>query len=136
MIIDPDYLNPDGTYPEWLSEFVRCRKWLEDALKYSAGTHSITDVLDAVATNHMQLWSCDTAAIVTEIMVYPQKKILHMPLVGGNLEGLELLAPSVKEFSKFINCDGVTIAGRRGWERTFVRDFGFKPLYHWMYMEN
>lgn len=134
MNID-DYLNPDGTMPEWLEQFVRCRKWIEDALKYSADTHDIYDILDEVAYNRMQLWPGKESAIITEIMVYPKKKMLHVSLAGGNLKELSQMAPSIIEFAKFIECDGITIAGRRGWERTFVRDLNFKPLYYWLHME-
>jgi hypothetical protein len=135
MIIDDEYLNPDGTMPEWAEQFVRCSKWIEDALKYSAGTHDIVDVLDAVATNRMQLWPGEQSAVVTEIMVYPRKKMLHVSLAGGNLKEISVMAPSIIDFAKHIEADGITIAGRRGWERTFVRDLNFKPLYYWMHME-
>jgi hypothetical protein len=135
MIIDDEYLNPDGTMPEWAEQFVRCSKWIEDALKYSAGTHSIYDILDAVACNQMQLWPGEKSAVITEIVVHPQKKMLHLALAGGNLEELSVMAHSIHAFAKHIEADGITIAGRRGWARTFMRDWNFKPLYYWMHME-
>lgn len=129
------YLNKDDTQPEWLSEFIRCRKWIEDALEYSLGTHNVQDLLDDVATNELQLWSSDKAVIITQILVYPRKKLLHAPIVAGNLEGVAEMTPSVIEFAKFIECQGITTAGRKGWERTFLREYNFKPAYNCMLME-
>ena len=91
--------------------------------------------MDGVATNALQLWASDKAVIITEIMVYPRKKLLHAPIVAGNLEGVAEIAPSILEFAKFIGCQGVTTAGRKGWERTFLREYNFKPAYNCMLME-
>jgi len=129
------YLNQDGSQPEWLSETIRCRKWIEDALEYSLGTHDFYDIVDGIATNALQLWASDKAVIVTEMMVYPRKKLLHAPVVAGNLEGVEEMTPTVIEFAKFMGCQGITTAGRRGWERTFLREYNFKPAYNCMLME-
>lgn len=129
------YLNEDKSQPEWLSEFIRCRKWIEDALEYSLGTHNVQDLLDGVATNELQLWTHTNTAIITQILVYPRKKLLHVPIVGGNLEEVEAITPSLIEFGKFTGCAGLTTAGRRGWERTFLRKFNFKPAYNCMLME-
>mgnify|MGYP000420338986 CR=1 FL=1 len=124
------YLNSDGSAPEWLSEFKRCQQWIEDALEYNGGTHTIEDVLHAVATNEMQLWSADNSVIVGQIVQFPRKKAYHLPFVGGNLAEIESMGPSIRAFAKFLGCDWITSAGRRGWDRTFLRKEGFTPLYY------
>lgn len=136
LLIDDEWLNPDGTEHEWLVDFKRCQKWLEDALEYdNAGTYSIQDICDEIASNRMHLWPGEESAVVTQILVYPQCKHLHILLAGGNLEELERMAPSVIDFAKYFGCSRITLAGRRGWGRTWVRKFGMKPLYYWMYAE-
>lgn len=129
------YLNADGTEPEWLSEFKRCKQYIADALEYNAGTHTLEDILDAVASNEMQLWPGNSSAIVGQIVVYPRKKAYHMPFVGGNLEELQLMGPSIIDFAKFVGCHMITTAGRRGWDRTFLRDIGFEPMHYAMKLE-
>lgn len=136
MIDDKKYLNRDGSTPEWFAEFKRVQQYIEDALDYNAGMYEIDDVADAIATGEMQLFSGKESAIVSQIMIFPKKKVLHLPFVGGNMKELELMAPSIVEFGKFMNCNMITSAGRRGWDRSFlVRDYGFKPMHSALFME-
>ena len=135
LAIKPEWLEADGAEPKWVSEFKRVQKHLENALEYSAGMFDLQDILDTIAISEMQLWAGEDSVIVSQISVYPRKKILHLPFVGGNLEELERMAPSIVEFAKFINCDMITTAGRRGWERTFLRQYNFKPMHYAMYSE-
>jgi hypothetical protein len=135
LLIKPEWLEADGTEQKWVSEFKRVQKHLENALEYSAGMLNLQDILDAIAISEMQLWAGEDSAIVSQISVYPRKKILHLPFVGGNLEELERMAPSIVAFAKHINCDMITTAGRRGWERTFLRQYNFKPMHYAMYTE-
>jgi hypothetical protein len=111
----------------WEQEFVRCSKWLEAALEYSGGTHKIEDVKQAIAYGRMQLWPAKTAAIVTEIAVYPRRKTCHVFLCGGDLSELERMAPSIEAFAKATGCDAITSCGRPGWTRSFLKRDGWKP---------
>jgi hypothetical protein len=61
----------------------KCKEWIEAALEYSGGTHTIEDVEDAIRSGRMQLWPAERACAVTEIVVYPRKTVLHVFLGGG-----------------------------------------------------
>lgn len=136
MIIAEEYLNPDGSQPEWLQEFVRVSKHIGSALEYNAGTHSIEDIMHSVATGEMQLWAGKDTALIGLVTVHPQKKIYHILLGGGNLEEIEEMAPSVIHFAKFMGCEEITMAGRKGWERTSLfKKLGFAPMQIVMKME-
>ena len=136
MIIDEEYLNSDGSMPEWLQEFVRVSKHIENALEYNAGTHNIEDIMYSVAIGEMQLWTGKDSVIIGQIVVYPQKKVYHMPFVGGNLEDLREMAPSIIHFARYMECSMITTAGRRGWDRVpLLKELGFEPMHYAMKME-
>lgn len=109
------------------SELTRCRQWIEDALEYSGGTHTFNDIAAGVLANRFQLWPNHNSAVVTEIVVYPQLKDLHYFLAGGNLDELKAMRPVIEDWGKSVGCTRVTLAGRRGWERTFLKDEGYEP---------
>lgn len=109
------------------AELHRCRKWIEDALQYAQGTHTFNDIAAAVLSDRFQIWPSNNAVVVTEIVVYPQLKDLHFFLAGGNLDELKAMRPIIESWGKSVGCTRVSLAGRKGWERTFLKDEGYKP---------
>lgn len=109
------------------SELARCRTYIEAALEYAGGTHTFNDIAAGVLNNRFQLWPNENSAVVTEVVVYPQLKDLHYFLAGGNLDELQQMRPHIEQWGKSVGCTRVTLAGRRGWERTFLKDGGYKP---------
>ena len=43
----------------------------------------------------MQIWPADDGCLVTEMLLYPKKKVLHIFLAGGKLETLTDMHESV-----------------------------------------
>lgn len=129
MIDYAEYANRDGTWPEWLKEFKRCQKYLEDALEYGHGGYDIEDILIAVAGGEMQLWTHDNSAAVTQVVFFPREKILNIALAGGQLEELEFLLPQALRFAEAAGCKTALVFGRRGWAKTFLKEFGFAPKF-------
>jgi hypothetical protein len=113
--------------PAWVVEFARCAPWIEAALEYDGGTHDIEDVLALVASGECQLWPGAKSAIVTEVVRHPKKTVLHFWLAGGDLQELEVMSREVEEWAREQGCSRATLAGRRGWERSFLRDQGYAP---------
>lgn len=109
------------------AELAKCRKYIEDALEYSGGTHTFNDIAAGVLSGKFQLWPNHNSAVVTEVVVYPQLKDLHYFLAGGNLDELKAMRPVIDGWGKSIGCTRVTLAGRKGWERTFLKDEGYEP---------
>ena len=103
-------------------QFTACQKYIEDALEYARGTHTIDDIWDGVVTGQFQFWPGDKSAIITEVQIYPQKKVMHIFLAGGELNELLEMEKSVRAFAKTIGCNSMSISGRRGWLRIFERD--------------
>jgi hypothetical protein len=97
------------------------------ALEYSGGTHKIEDIAEGISRGQFQLWAGRDSAVVTEIIVYPQLKDLHYFLAGGDLDELRMMRPIIESWGKEIGCSRVSLAGRKGWERTFLKDEGYEP---------
>lgn len=93
------------------------RKHIEAALAYSEGTHTFDDVAAAVLTGRMQVWPNATGCIVTEIIVYPRRKVLHVFLGGGTLAEIMDMHDDVAAWARAQGCDALTMAGRRGWQK-------------------
>ena len=109
-------------------EITRCRSWIEAALEYSGGTHNFDDVAEGLASGKMQLWPAPKGCIVTEIVVYPRKKMLNVFLGGGELDQLMDMHKDVIAWSKAQGCVAVTITGRYGWKKPLTKH-GWKPLH-------
>ena len=102
----------------------RCKPYIEAALDHAHGTHTADDVLKIIVSGDAQFWPFADAAIVTEIIRYPQKTVLRFWLAGGNLETLTKAEPEIIRWSRRWGCQGVEIFGRRGWVRALN---GYKP---------
>lgn len=93
------------------------REWIEAALGYSGGTHNFDDIAAGIASGHMQLWPTKKACAVTEIVLYPQKKVLHVFLAAGDLDQITDAIGAVEEWGRAQGCESLTMNGRNGWQR-------------------
>jgi hypothetical protein len=105
----------------------RLRHHVEAALEYSGGTHNFDDVAEMVEDYRLQLWPAKNSVVLTEIIVYPRLKNLHYFLAGGDLDELSRMRPLIESWGKSVGCTRVTLAGRRGWAKTFLKDEGYSP---------
>jgi hypothetical protein len=111
-----------------MTEIERCRPWIEDALEYSGGTHNFEDIVDGLASGKMQLWPAPKGCIVTEIVVYPRKKVLNVFLGGGKLEQIMDMHKDVIAWAKAQDCEALTMHGRFGWKKPLA-EYGWKPMH-------
>lgn len=105
----------------------RLRQHVEAALEYSGGTHNFEDIIEMVEKQQLQLWPAKDSVVLTEIIVYPRLKNLHYFLAGGDLDELSRMRPLIESWGKSLGCTRVTLAGRRGWAKTFLKDEGYSP---------
>ena len=102
-------------------ELIKCRDWIQSALDKGGDTHDFKDIVDGVMSGHMQLWSGERGCAVTEILVYPNKKILHVFLAGGKMgHGIDQIMDmhdDAVEFARLNGCKGMTVSGRAGWKK-------------------
>jgi hypothetical protein len=104
----------------------KCKEWIEAALEYSGGTHTIEDVEDAIRSGRMQLWPAERACAVTEIVVYPRKTVLHVFLGGGDMDQLFDMIDDAAAWGKRQGCTSMSLSGRMGWQRA-MKPLGWEP---------
>lgn len=101
------------------------------ALALGGDTHSLADVEAQIKAGDAQLWTADDALIVTEVNIYPRKRVLHFWLATGELKPVVELSKRALEWGKGVGCEYATIAGRSGWERALKHE-GWSPMLTYM----
>lgn len=107
-------------------DIFRCKEYIIDALNQPMAqpTHTFMDIVEGIESGRYQFWPGKQSAIVSEIMVYPQRKGLHLFLGGGDLQELIEMQRDLAVWAKEQGLDHVSLAGRMGWERA-LRDEGW-----------
>jgi hypothetical protein len=108
-------------------EFERLIPHLEAALSYNDSGHTLDDVKDGLISGEYQLWPGRDSVIVTEYTETPHEKILNYFLAGGNLDELKSMVPAVEAYAKLRGASKVVLYGRKGWQRTFLKDMNYDP---------
>jgi hypothetical protein len=107
------------------AEWARLSPLLIPALE-RAGTHRLQDVRAAVEAGEAQFWRGTASVIVTELQVYPLRRVLHAWLGGGDLAEITgRMRPEIEAWAVRQGCSRVTIEGRLGWPRA-LRDHGYE----------
>lgn len=104
----------------------RCQPLLERALSEGGGTHTLADIERLCAEGRLQQWDGPNSIIITEVLEAPQRKTLLFFLAAGKLQELRAMLPPILEWGKLQGCQAASFIGRFGWQRTFVRKFGFR----------
>lgn len=104
------------------------RRAIEEALVYTGGSHTYEDVVRLVEEGQMQYWPSAHSVVITEIIDYPQERILNFFLVGGgSLAEIEMMHEPLIEWGRTQGCTKAVMTGRPGWGRTFLTREGWEP---------
>lgn len=101
------------------------RARLAEALERAGGLYELPDILERIADGRMQAHVSRETIAVTEISVYPRRRVLTMILLAGDLEDGEDLHRQVLEFARKAECDAVIAQGRYGWAH-LAKSHGWK----------
>lgn len=101
------------------------RKQIEAALAYADDSHSFEDIKRDVEQGALQFWPGLSSVVITEIVVVPRYKALNLFLAGGNMNELHEMLPELENFAKHIGADRMTLNGRKGWVRSFLKFEGY-----------
>jgi hypothetical protein len=99
---------------------------IAQALEYAGGSHTLADIKAGVQTGAFQQWLGDESVIITEVLQTPRQKILNVFLAGGNLREIAVMIPLIREWAIGQGCVKAQFQGRMGWERTFLKDQGWR----------
>ena len=107
---------------------------LQRALDYQGGLFTLTDILERIAQGTMQSWVHNNSWAVTQISVYPRRRVLEIVAAVGDLRDCRILHGKILAFAREMSVDLVAAYGRRGWARDAERN-GWKIkttsyLYH------
>jgi hypothetical protein len=113
--------------------------FMDKAAKYTYGRFTSDDIYDSVMEHDYQLWVAFDAtvikgAVVTNVMVYPKRKLLCMSFCGGYdlKEWKEPMLSLLQRYAKDMGCDGIEATARAGWAKIFQSD-GYKQ--NWVTFE-
>jgi hypothetical protein len=113
--------------------------FMKKAAKYTYGRFTSDDIYDSVVEHDYQLWvayenKVFKGAVVTNVMVYPKRKLLCMSFCGGYdlKEWKEPMLSLLQRYAKDMGCDGIEATARAGWAKIFLND-GYKQ--HWVTFE-
>jgi hypothetical protein len=111
-----------------IGEWDRCRGWIEAALPFAGGTHTIEDVQEAIEAGRALLLAGKNSAMVCEVQTYPRLKSFHIWLAGGDLSELRSAQTQLEDLAWRFGCSRISIAGRRGWVRA-IEDLGYEETF-------
>ena len=96
---------------------------LEKVKEYSEGEAEPDAFLEALTHGDMQLWIATEdsnmhSVMVTQIVTYPQKKILRViSIAGSDFKRLYEFNDMVESFAIKTGCSGMELWGRKGWKK-------------------
>lgn len=118
----------DGCWPQ-------IEGYLEGAAKYTYGRFTVQDIKDCIVEYDYHLWIAfedDTifGAVVTEIVDYPQCRMLAMQFTGGKelKKWKDPMLALLRRWAKDNGCSTIESPGRPGWARVFKND-GYKARF-------
>ena len=90
----------------------------------SEGEMEPDDYLETLTQGAMQLWIATeensiTLAMVTQIISYPQKKVLRVIAISGEkfIEAHSQFNDMVEAFAIRVGCSSMELWGRKGWKK-------------------
>ena len=97
---------------------------LAKAAVHSEGELEPEDFLEPLSTGEMQLWvaykddDVINAAMVTQFIQYPQKKILRIiSLAGKDFKEIKNFQEMIEGFAVKHDCTAIELWGRKGWKK-------------------
>ena len=99
------------------------------AAEYTFGRFTASNIYDMVKDGDYQLWVAYDGeefkgAVVTNILTYPQKKMLGMQFCGGDELDTwkEPMLALLRMFARDLGCEAIESTGRPGWAKIFKND--------------
>jgi hypothetical protein len=100
---------------------------LREALERAGGLYELSDILERIDDGRMQVHVSRETIAVTEVSVYPRRRVLTMILLAGDLADGEDLHEQVLSFARKLKCDAIIAQGRVGWAR-LAKSHGWKTV--------
>lgn len=80
------------------------------------GLYTAADLIERVEGNTMQMFCLNDSIAVSQIAVYPRKRVLEIIVCVGRLADARVLHERIIEYAKYMDVDLIQAYGRVGWE--------------------
>lgn len=130
MMAQLDITNGDDV---WQDHFIRLTPLLQSALDEGNNTHSLDDIWIGLDKGLYQIWPGEDFVAITEVVQYPQKKVLFFFLMAGKMKHLLDHIQQAEQVAQDLGCSSLMFNGRLGFLRSPLRQAGFNPV--WVTME-
>lgn len=118
----------DSLDADVMMQFDRCAPYLTAALRHGEVDYNLDDIRERCADGRFQFWPGLHCAAVTSISEYPQRKVLFLNLLGGDMREFSRLWPEIAAWARAQGCTSASAHGRPGWSRHLLaRDAGWRP---------
>ena len=97
---------------DWELQWDYCKQFIEPALKHQ-DSYTIDDIEDKIRHGFFHLWPNKESAFITEIVTFPQHKVMNLLFCGGKYEELEEILTSIETFAKAIGIKRLYGGGRK-----------------------
>lgn len=97
---------------------------LEEALARMGHTHTLEDVVAMISDGRMQSFIHGETWAVTEIIDLPQRRVLQIFLVVGDMDDAIVLHDTVLAYAKAHRCNLLRTMARDGWGK-WAKDRGW-----------
>ena len=106
---------------------------IQSALKLDAGRMTLDDIKEALDERKMQLWGLHDgilrAVMVTEIINYPQMRVVRIIAVGGRDMDmwLDKLIETIEQWGAEQGAQAMEFVGRLGWQKVLSQKGWINP---------
>ena len=90
--------------------------------------YNLSDIKEKIHQGMFHIWGGKNSVMITEIVEFPQVKVLNLLFCGGDYKELEAMMPSFEQFAKHFGCKRIYGGGRKGWLRK-IKHLGFEQEY-------
>lgn len=108
---------------DWKPHWLRLRHLLVPAIELQ-DLYALEDIENVIENGQFQLWPASESIMITEVVTYPQKRIMNLLFCGGDVEELLAMLPEFERFATYFGCSRLYGGGRKGWQR-FLKRHGF-----------
>lgn len=110
---------------------------IEEACLTSRGKEKAFDIRRSARYGEKQIWvvwDADAkdvlAMVVTELVVYPRKKVCHIQIcVGDQRERWQHHISIIENWARENGCRGMSLVARPGWSR-ILKQYGYDTTHH------
>jgi hypothetical protein len=103
-------------YSDLVSALARWMPEINEALEYAKASHSFDDVVRMTMGGKLMMFTYPDAFMLMEVVEYPQFKIWHCFLAGGDKDAITTTEPQHGAIALAMGCKYIGFSGRKGWD--------------------